>query len=110
MHWKIQLNSGLLKPDQQDGLPSHLRGLLGYYQHSSIAASLKDDIENTITNAQFQEGDELSINSITIYERPGPISQFQILANRTFKNLYRNPMLMFSHYAMAVILARKFTD
>ncbi|KAG1452624.1 hypothetical protein G6F46_009699 [Rhizopus delemar] len=95
----------VIEDAQQDGLPSHLRGLLGYYQHSSIAASLKDEIENTITNAQFQEGDELSINSITIYERPGPISQFQILANRTFKNLYRNPMLMFSHYAMAVILA-----
>ncbi|KAI9224515.1 hypothetical protein BC828DRAFT_373293 [Blastocladiella britannica] len=35
-----------------------------------------------------------------------PLSvQFQILANRTFKNLYRNPYLLLTHYAMAVVVA-----
>ncbi|CEG77576.1 Putative ATP-binding cassette, subfamily G (WHITE), member 2 [Rhizopus microsporus] len=90
---------------QEDGLPSYLKDLVEYYQHSAIAVVIKDVIQNTVDAAQGLEGDQTSINSISIYQRPGPLAQFQILANRTFKNLYRNPMLMFSHYAMAVILA-----
>lgn len=31
--------------------------------------------------------------------------QFKILSARAFKNLYRNPMLMLTHYAVAVIVA-----
>lgn len=31
--------------------------------------------------------------------------QFMILSGRAFKNLYRNPMLMLSHYMLAIILA-----
>ena len=94
---------------QVDGLSSHLRQLVEYYQHSIIANALKENIQTAVLQAQQDsEGDNTSSNSIIIYKRPGPFAQFQILANRTFKNLYRNPMLMFSHYAMAVILARKY--
>ncbi|ORZ31938.1 hypothetical protein BCR44DRAFT_62443 [Catenaria anguillulae PL171] len=32
-------------------------------------------------------------------------TQFRILADRTFKNLYRNPYLLLTHYAMAVVVA-----
>ncbi|KAI8984711.1 P-loop containing nucleoside triphosphate hydrolase protein [Mycotypha africana] len=103
---------------QGDGLSSHLRDLVAYYDNSIIANALKETIQNVIMKAQQQhisdedeedrqeeENSSISTNSIIIYKRPGPIAQFQILANRTFKNLYRNPMLMFSHYAMAVLLA-----
>ncbi|KAG0144632.1 hypothetical protein CROQUDRAFT_659689 [Cronartium quercuum f. sp. fusiforme G11] len=31
--------------------------------------------------------------------------QFRILSGRAFKNLYRNPMLMLSHYLLAIVLA-----
>ncbi|UNI23697.1 FAD-dependent urate hydroxylase [Purpureocillium takamizusanense] len=39
------------------------------------------------------------------YARVGYLRQFLILSQRTWKNLYRNPMLMLTHYAIAIILA-----
>lgn len=39
------------------------------------------------------------------YRRVGLISQFIILSRRTWRNLYRNPMLMLTHYAIAILLA-----
>lgn len=91
---------------QTDGLSSHLRQLVEYYQHSILANALRENIQTAIAQAQGDDGDDsISSKSIIVHKRPGPFAQFQILADRTFKNLYRNPMLMFSHYAMAVILA-----
>ncbi len=39
------------------------------------------------------------------YARIGYLRQFVILSARTWKNLYRNPMLMLTHYAIAIVLA-----
>jgi hypothetical protein len=49
-----------------------------------------------------------NIKVVSSHERPRWFTQFRILADRTFKNLYRNPMLMFAHYTIAVVLACKF--
>ncbi|PLW38508.1 hypothetical protein PCASD_13765 [Puccinia coronata f. sp. avenae] len=38
-------------------------------------------------------------------DRVGFVQQFLILSSRAFKNLYRNPMLMLSHYLLAILLA-----
>jgi ABC-type multidrug transport system permease subunit len=46
-----------------------------------------------------------NIKVVSSHERPRWFTQFRILADRTFKNLYRNPMLMFAHYTIAVVLA-----
>lgn len=48
------------------------------------------------------------VKPVHTHERPGWFMQFRILADRTFKNLYRNPMLMFAHYTIAVVLACKY--
>jgi hypothetical protein len=40
-------------------------------------------------------------------DRVGFVQQFLILSSRAFKNLYRNPMLMLSHYLLAILLAGK---
>ncbi|KAI9251063.1 hypothetical protein BY458DRAFT_524198 [Sporodiniella umbellata] len=95
----------VVEDGQHDGLPSHLRELISHYQQSPIFANLKSVIQETNSSSVQRDGEVSSIDSIVLYERPGPIAQFAILADRTFKNLYRNPMLMFSHYAMAVVLA-----
>ncbi|ANB13836.1 putative ATP-dependent permease ADP1 [Sugiyamaella lignohabitans] len=39
------------------------------------------------------------------HDKVGVFGQFRILSGRTFKNLYRNPMLLLTHYVMAVLLA-----
>jgi len=49
-----------------------------------------------------------SISSGTMgrgYARIGYLRQFAILSQRTWRNLYRNPMLMLTHYAIAILLA-----
>lgn len=94
-----------------DGLTPHIRTLSQAYENSSVAAEVNDNIAKLVSEAQVAvTDDELSGNTlvITSHKRPGFISQFMILASRTFKNLYRNPMLMFAHYAISVVLARKF--
>ena len=42
-------------------------------------------------------------------KRIGWLSQFVILSKRTFKNLYRNPMLMLTHYSIAILMACMFS-
>lgn len=56
---------------------------------------------------EMEDGMERPVKPVNTHERPGWIAQFRILADRTFKNLYRNPMLMFAHYTIAVVLACK---
>jgi hypothetical protein len=41
------------------------------------------------------------------YKRASWWTQFTILSGRAFKNLYRNPMLLLTHYAVSIVLARE---
>jgi ABC-type multidrug transport system ATPase subunit len=103
-------NNALHKVDKH-GVSVHVRRLVEAYQHSAVAATVRDQIERFVAAAsgtpeQVEQGDVAPIPILT-HERPGWLTQFRILADRTFKNLYRNPMLMFTHYAIAVVLACK---
>ncbi|KAL0081558.1 putative ABC transporter [Phycomyces blakesleeanus] len=95
----------------QDGLTPHLRRLVDTYKSSQIAASTNDEIERSLAAASsstpesIEQGVVYVPKPIITHERPGWLTQFRILADRTFKNLYRNPMLMFAHYAISVALA-----
>jgi hypothetical protein len=51
------------------------------------------------------DGEFLTVSS---HLRASWFTQFRILSDRTFKNLYRNPMLMLTHYCISVYLARKY--
>ncbi|KAL1925335.1 uncharacterized protein VTP21DRAFT_218 [Calcarisporiella thermophila] len=44
-------------------------------------------------------------NVVTTYRRVSLFTQFCILSDRTFKNLYRDPMLMLTHYCISIFLA-----
>ncbi|SJX61788.1 related to ABC transporter protein [Sporisorium reilianum f. sp. reilianum] len=39
------------------------------------------------------------------YKKAGLWTQFKILSGRAFKNLYRDPILMFAHFGLAIVLA-----
>ncbi|RDW73358.1 hypothetical protein BP6252_07265 [Coleophoma cylindrospora] len=89
--------------------------LVEAYVHSDVAGSIHEDIQSAITHAQSSNGnsngssDEVrSTTSGTMgkgYARVGYVRQFMILSQRTWRNLYRNPMLMLTHYAIAILLA-----
>jgi ABC-type multidrug transport system permease subunit len=84
--------------------------------HSDIARSTHDEIQEAINTAENANGS--NSNGYTAagpnvhvsavgkgYARVGYMRQFIILSQRTWKNLYRNPMLMLTHFAIAIVLA-----
>ncbi|KAI9318513.1 P-loop containing nucleoside triphosphate hydrolase protein [Dichotomocladium elegans] len=97
----------ILHPDVAVGTSqdAHLSRLVQGYNHSRVAGFVRNDIARVLNEVGAEQGQVSTVKPISIHERPGWLSQFAILADRTLKNLYRNPMLMFAHYAIAVALA-----
>ncbi|CAG8724101.1 14882_t:CDS:2, partial [Acaulospora morrowiae] len=87
-----------------DDISEHLRMLVTSYRRSLIALGIKDEIDRVVHSDQQPviSTQESVVNS---HERASWFTQFRILSNRTFKNLYRNPMLMLMHYCISVYLA-----
>ncbi|KAH8553328.1 ABC transporter [Umbelopsis sp. PMI_123] len=88
----------------------HLKQLIEAYEKSVVAVAVRDDIERALSRATNDEDPAVplapnNIKVVSSHERPHWFTQFRILADRTFKNLYRNPLLMFSHYTIAVVIA-----
>lgn len=89
---------------------SALDELVSSYSNSDVADSVHQDIVSAVKNATSANG---SANgqpngasaAMKTYRRIGYTRQFMILSQRTWRNLYRNPMLMLTHYAIAILLA-----
>ncbi|KAI0179033.1 hypothetical protein GGR52DRAFT_534567 [Hypoxylon sp. FL1284] len=93
---------------------TNLDGLVHTYAESDIANNIHEEIEQAIANARVANGQNgngangVQGNGSAIgrgYARVGYLRQFVILSERTWKNLYRNPLLMLTHYAIAILLA-----
>lgn len=81
----------------------HLAALVYSYKNSAIAEQILEEIHNATDSTD----DEDSLpEELPKSKRIGWFSQFIILSTRTFKNLYRNPMLMLTHYSIAILMAR----
>lgn len=102
--------------DDPDQLPpaasgtSGLDELVSSYARSDVAASVHEDISTNIKNASAANGlsngqPNGASAAMKTYRRTGYFGQFFILSIRTWRNLYRNPMLMLTHYAIAILLA-----
>lgn len=99
-------------PPPAHGLDSGLDELVCSYARSDVANTISDDIHAAVTSAAAANG---HINgqpngapvsgTMKSYRRVGWLGQFMILSRRTWRNLYRNPMLMLTHYAIAILLA-----
>lgn len=86
------------------------------FAHSDIANSTREELRQAVNAAETSngpnsngynaEGPNINISAVGMgYARVGYFRQFIILSERTWKNLYRNPMLMLTHYAIAIVLA-----
>ena len=108
----------ILVEEPDDAPPSagnHLDGIVQSYKESDIAAKIHDEIQEAVANARnanSQNGQAVdgavggSVSAIGRgYARVGYARQFIILSQRTWRNLYRNPLLMLTHYAIAIVLA-----
>ncbi|CAB4384530.1 hypothetical protein RhiirA5_476344 [Rhizophagus irregularis] len=90
-----------------DRMTDHLKMLVDGYNRSMISLGIKDEIDRAEMNERRQpllasSGVNTTISS---HLRASWFTQFRILSDRTFKNLYRNPMLMLTHYCISVYLA-----
>jgi ATP-binding cassette subfamily G (WHITE) protein 2 len=101
-------------PSPTVGPESDLDLLVSSYARSEIAEHIRDEIHAAIEAAQTANGNmngnavNGSENISTMgkgYTRVGYFQQFTILSLRTWRNLYRNPMLMLTHFAIAIVLA-----
>ncbi|KAG8625096.1 hypothetical protein KVT40_006847 [Elsinoe batatas] len=93
---------------------TNLDGLVAAFKESEVFASLTEDIHTAVSNGSETpngvNGNGVLQHSISNpvvkgYRKTGLIGQFIILSRRTWRNLYRNPMLMLTHYAIAILLA-----
>lgn len=102
----LATGSGTSTPRDEASIPSsRLTKLVADFNSSSIAQNTKDEILEAKRSASANghtNGDAVILGS---YERAGRWEQFTILSGRSFKNLYRDPMLMLSHYAVSVAVA-----
>lgn len=81
----------------------HLSHLIGAYDQSDIASSVKDFHEDAKSNPSDGGAD---LDKIASFKQASWWTQFRILSGRAFKNLYRNPMLMLAHYVVSIVVAR----
>lgn len=111
-------NQGLDDPDQ---LPPPANGntgtdldtLVAAYVASDVAESLHEDLRDAIDSANEANGtpngngiaNGAVAGKVRGYRKVGIVGQFVIISKRTWRNLYRNPMLMLTHYAIAIVLA-----
>lgn len=85
--------------------------LIESYKTSSVAKEIQDEIDAAASpppngNADGNAGEQPGLGGPgTSFHRLGWFGQFKILSQRTWKNLYRNPMLMLAHYAISIVLA-----
>lgn len=114
-------------PDESHDLPvaaanaTDLDIMTEAFTHSRIASAIQDEIRAAAdaaanangANANGANADghatEWPNGNVSAvgkgYDRISYPRQFIILSQRTWKNLYRNPMLMLTHYAIAIVLA-----
>ena len=99
-------------PSPASGTGTDLDILVTSYSSSNVAGSIHDEIQNSLQAASTANGipnghidGHTAVGSMKTYRRIGWIRQFVILSKRTWRNLYRNPMLMLTHYAIAILLA-----
>ena len=106
-----------LPPAADSHLTTNLDFLVASYTDSDVAATLRSDIQTAITTASTPNGQATPNGAATPmtapppttrlrgFRKPGIPRQFLILSRRTWRNLHRNPMLMLTHYAIAIVLA-----
>lgn len=101
---------GTSTPSDQPAPPPHIARLVDAFSSSDVARSTRDEIATAKREAARGAGGGTTSGAdgamiLRNYKRASWWSQFTILSGRSFKNLYRDPMLMLSHYAVAVIAA-----
>ncbi|ODQ67397.1 hypothetical protein NADFUDRAFT_49829 [Nadsonia fulvescens var. elongata DSM 6958] len=111
LHYATHRDEGVIKPRKRMSIASFsgsgttLEKLVDSYQSSVLAESIKAQIDLACTQNNDEEVNGTSKATLAPqFKRVGVFGQFLIISDRTFKNLYRDPLLLFAHYVMAIVL------
>lgn len=104
LHFASHRDEGRLLPSVA-GKKLSLIGLVDSYASSALADMLRGSITSTRVNSFTSEGSSEDVVEFQGRDRISVFKQIKILSVRTFKNLYRNPMLLLTHYIIAILLA-----
>jgi ABC-type multidrug transport system ATPase subunit len=99
-----------LPPSASSPITTNLDVLVSSFAESDVASELHEHIQNTVSTASESNGHPngaagVIVGKVRGYRKPGLLYQFLIVSRRTWRNIYRNPMLMLTHYAIAIVLA-----
>lgn len=99
-----------LPPDVEPATGTDLNNIISSYFTSPIAARVQEDIRAAVSsageaNSPVGQANGHSDHRIKPYTKIGILHQFAILSTRTWRNIYRNPMLLLLHYAISILLA-----
>jgi ABC-type multidrug transport system ATPase subunit len=102
-----------LPPPANGGTGTNLDILITAYAQSEVASNIREDIATAVHSANEANGANgthelngfIAAGKLKGFQKVGLFGQFRILSRRTWRNLYRNPMLMLTHYAIAIVLA-----
>lgn len=105
-------------PPTAPNASSELDILIFSHKISNVASAIREEIQTAVRNAAAANNanGRVPTSGISgdngnredhVYQsrRIGWLTQFIILSQRTWRNIYRNPLLMLMHYAVAVVLA-----
>lgn len=94
------------------GAHTDLDILVANFAASDVARSVHDEIVTAVSDARTANGQTNGTPSSDpvvahpkSYARVSLLRQFIILSQRTARNLYRNPILMLTHYAISILLS-----
>ncbi|KAK9241302.1 hypothetical protein V1525DRAFT_392717 [Lipomyces kononenkoae] len=87
----------------QEEPESDLDDLVQKHKESRISEEINKEIQESVDIASTHS--ERLPAFLYGGQKIGVLEQFVILSARTFKNLYRDPMLLLTHYIMALVLA-----
>lgn len=113
--------------EEEAAANAHLHSLVDGFKQSAIFSEVEQSIDSAVQGATGANGESssnggasngrntpasqqassdsfVSGKAVATYRRASWWSQFKILADRTLKNIYRDPMLMLSHYVMSIFL------
>jgi hypothetical protein len=87
-------------PDVPTPLPPFLAELVNAYEESGLSKDLNAQADSNGVLPDVQAESEIRGR-----KRASLWTQFRILSGRAFKNLYRDPALLATHYIAAFVLA-----
>jgi len=87
-------------------------GILSLSEHQKLlvekfyASQIQQELQSSLERITSSESDDSESKRVVPARPLNPFQQIYVLSSRTFVNFYRDPLLMYTQYGLAIVLAR----